>query len=130
MKKLTYLFLALLIVACSSDDNSSSDNESNCIPLNFNNDNSSRWEGPFMGTDDTVAYIPDYYAVYYYFVVKELQDIYIQINGEYGNARYMSYNIYDASTLSNTGDGSILDNEINPYCNSYNPYSTCDKLNH
>ncbi|MBT7242166.1 MAG: hypothetical protein HN879_01950, partial [Flavobacteriaceae bacterium] len=102
---------------------------SNCIPLNFNNDNSSRWEGPFMGTDDTVAYIPDYYAVYYYFVVKELQDIYIQINGEYGNARYMSYNIYDASTLSNTGDGSILDNEINPYCDSYNPYSTVDNGN-
>ena len=42
MKKLTYLFLALLIVACSSDDNSSSDNESNCIPLNFNNDNSNQ----------------------------------------------------------------------------------------
>ena len=126
MKKLIYLFLGLLIVACNSDDGNS---DSNCIPLDFNNDNSSRWEGPFLGTDDTVAYIPEYYAVYYYFVVKELQDIYIQINGEYGNARYMSYNIYDASTLSNTGDGSILDNEINPYCDSYNPYSTVDNGN-
>ena len=63
MKKGIYLFLGLLIVACSSDDGNS---DSNCIPLDFNNDNSSRWEGPFLGTDDTVAYIPDYYAVYYY----------------------------------------------------------------
>ena len=129
MRKLIYLFLGLLIVACNNDDNSSSYNESNCIPLNFNNNNSSRWEGPFMGTNDTVAYIPDYYAVYYYIVVKELQDLYIQINGKYGNARYMSYNIYDADVLTNTGDGSILDKEINPYCDSYNPYSAVDNGN-
>jgi hypothetical protein len=126
MKKGIYLFLGLLIVACSSDDGNS---DSNCIPLDFNNDNSSRWEGPFLGTDDTVTYIPDYYAVYYYFVVKELQDLYIQINGKYGNARYMSYNIYDANSLSNTGDGSILDKEITPYCDSYNPYSAVDNGN-
>lgn len=123
MKKLIYLFLTVLIVACS-DDNGNSD--PNCIPQDFNNDNSSPWEGPFLGTDETVAYIPDYYAVYYYFVVKELQDLYIQINGKYGNARYMSYNIYDASTLSNTGDGSLLDKEISPYCDSNNPFSSGD----
>lgn len=120
MKKYIYLVLTVLIVACSSDDGE----DSSCLPLDFNNDNSSRWEGPFMGTNNTVAYIPDYYAVYYYFVVKELQDLYIQINGEYGNARYMSYNIYNATTLSNTGTGSILDKEITPYCDSYNPFSS------
>jgi hypothetical protein len=121
MKKLL-LLSALLIFACNSDDVTDSD----CSELNFNNDYLSQWNGPFLGTDETVAYIPDYYAVYYYFVVKELQDLYIQVNGEFGNARYMSYNIYDANTLSNTGDGSLLDKEISAYCDSNNPFSSSD----
>jgi hypothetical protein len=86
--------------------------------------NETHWKGPFAGTDPTVLYIPDTYAVYWYFVVDRSQspNQYIQINGNYGNARYMSYNVYDLNELTTLG--SILDKDMAPHCDSYNPFAT------
>lgn len=128
MKKLLYLFLTVLIVSCNSDDISTIGlgEVSSCPPLVFTSDYTSPWSLPFMGNNDTVPYIPDYYAVYYYFVVNDIQDQYIQINGNYGTARYMSYNVYNADSTSTdylSTLGSILDKEITPYCDSTNPFS-------
>ena len=48
MKKLTYLFLALLIVACSSDDN---DNNS----ISINSDLVGTWSGIITSTSGNTA---------------------------------------------------------------------------
>ena len=87
------------------------------------------WMGPFTGKSDTVPYIPDTYADYWLFIVDRTQspDDYIQINGNYGAARYMSYNVYDAEEL--TSLGSILDKNIEPHCDSYNIFTPDENLN-
>ncbi len=124
MKKGIYLFLALLIVACGSDDISGED--STCIPLESLGLNQNKWSPPSMGSNNTVPFIPDYYAVYYNFQVDvEDQDQYIQITGEFPKARYMSYNIYN-SKKNNVGSGSIRDNQIIPNCGSTNPFTSDD----
>jgi hypothetical protein len=86
------------------------------------------WYGPYSGQDNTVPYIPDKYAVYSLFVVdrsKLDKNTYIQVNGEFGNARYMSYNIYDGNEL--TSLRSIIDKQIEPDMGFQNPFNNNGK---
>ena len=117
LKLLLFTIIAITFISCKNDDTP----EFACLPLDLVNE--THWSGPFAGTDPTVLYIPDTYAVYWYFVVDRSQspNQYIQINGDYGNARYMSYNVYDLNELTTLG--SILDKDMAPHCDSYNPFT-------
>ncbi|PKP29741.1 MAG: hypothetical protein CVT99_16035 [Bacteroidetes bacterium HGW-Bacteroidetes-16] len=117
LKLLFFAIIAITFISCKNDDTP----EVACLPLDLVNE--THWSGPFAGTDPTVLYIPDTYAVYWYFVVDRSQspNQYIQINGDYGNARYMSYNVYDLNELTTLG--SILDKDMAPHCDSYNPFT-------
>ena len=110
--KLILILLTISIItifSCNDKDTT----EPGCSPLNIGDE--THWRGPFAGNNDTVLYIPDEYAVYWYFVIDRTNNPnqYIQINGNYGNARYMSYNVYDLNSL--TSSGSILDKQLIPH---------------
>ncbi len=125
IKLILILFTISIITIFSCNDKDTT--EPGCSPLNIGDE--THWRGPFAGNNDTVLYIPDEYAVYWYFVIDRTNNPnqYIQINGNYGNARYMSYNVYDLNSL--TSSGSILDKQLIPHCDSYNPFTPGENVN-
>ena len=80
------------------------------------------WE-PFLGTDLTTPAIPDYYANYFSCAFTrrgEAQYIGLRITGQFGHARYMSYNIYRAH--NSPSYGALTDEQLRPAPGSVNPF--------
>lgn len=80
------------------------------------------WE-EFMGTDPTTLALPDFYSNYFAYSfarVDDAQYIGLRITGAYPYARYMSYNVYDAS--EGTSINGLKDEMINPLPNNVNPF--------
>jgi len=75
-----------------------------------------------IGSDKTVPLLPDSNVNYFLYSFKRIKGsaVGIRIRGQYGIARYMSYNIYDNNTLSSVG--SIVDTKIIPDAGSENRY--------
>jgi hypothetical protein len=86
------------------------------------------WE-PFLGTDDQTPALPDWNSNYfaYTFDRRNPNDnafVGLRITGDYGYARYMSFNIYEAEYGDTFGDvfGSLTDFQIKPSPGNVNPF--------
>jgi hypothetical protein len=92
---------------------------------------------PFLGQDPLTYALPDYYANYFAYSFnrhvgednqsggENYQNIGLRIKGEFGYARYMSYNIYN--TLAGESVGALTDYQIAPDAGNVNPYlNGCD----
>ena len=83
----------------------------------------SQWE-PFIGTDPKVIALPDFYSNYYAFSFDRTKEdnkyIGIHVKGQFGYARYMSYNLYDAKKASSFGG--FTDTALVPDAGSVNPF--------
>lgn len=87
----------------------------------------SLWE-PFIGTDPKVIALPDLYSNYFTFSFDRTKGddkyIGIRVKGQFGYARYMSYNLYDAEKASSFG--AFPDTALVPDAgsvNSFKPYA-------
>ena len=84
----------------------------------------STWEAPYVGSSKDVLYLPDANAVYWRYGWKREdtanQDGYI-IQGQFPQARYFSFNVYDDNTKSSVG--SVTDYAIKPDANDANRYT-------
>ena len=80
------------------------------------------WEQPYIGSDSTVLYLPDANAVYWrYGWKREVNEkTGIVIKGEFANARYLSYNVYNDDTKMSLG--SFTDFKIAPNKGGLNPF--------
>jgi len=80
------------------------------------------WE-PFIGTDLTTPAIPDYNANYFaYSFVRsdEAKYVGLRLKGQFGYARYMSFNIYRAH--HSPSFGALTDFQLLPAPGSVNPF--------
>lgn len=81
------------------------------------------WE-PFIGTDPATPAIPDYNANYFSFAFSrwpaDAQYIGLRIKGEFGYARYMSFNIYRAHR--GPSFGALTDYQVLPVPGNVNPF--------
>lgn len=75
-----------------------------------------------IGSNKAVPLLPDSNVNYflYSFTRHKGDSIGIRIKGQFGYARYMSYNVYDNNTISSVG--SLVDRFITPDAGSDNPY--------
>jgi hypothetical protein len=80
------------------------------------------WSDTYLGSDTTVPYFPDAYSNYWVtsFDLTAPDNIGFRIHGEFAYARYMSYNIYDATV--GTPLSGLLDRDIQANCQSVNPF--------
>jgi hypothetical protein len=76
----------------------------------------------FLGRSSGTLALPDYHSNYfaYSFDWKRNPNIGLRITGEFGYARYMSYNIYDE--VSGVSLKALRDVLIKPHSNNVNPY--------
>ena len=80
------------------------------------------WE-PFIGTELTTPAIPDYNANYFSVAFTrsgEARYIGLRFKGEFGYARYMSYNIY--RSYRSPSYGALTDQGLQPDAGSVNPF--------
>ena len=80
------------------------------------------WE-PFIGTDLTTPAIPDYNANYFTYAfmrTDEAKYVGLRLKGEFGYARYMSFNIYRIH--QSPSYGALTDVELLPAPGSVNPF--------
>lgn len=93
-----------------------------CTELTASGDNS-QWY-ILLGADSTTPNFPDYYANYfvYNFDRRQIPHTGIRIDGVFGDARYISYNVYNFST--GLGQSTIIDHNIKPNACSNNPFTT------
>lgn len=105
MKKVYIALLALVLFACKKEDTT---------PVAYWTEN--------IGSNKALPLLPDSNVNYflYSFTRQKGSTMGIRIKGQYGFARYMSYNIYDNNTLSSVG--SIVDTKIIPDAGSDNPF--------
>lgn len=75
-----------------------------------------------IGSSKNVPLLPDSNVNYflYTFTRKAGDKLGIRIKGQFGHARYLSYNVYDNNTLGTVG--SITDRNIEPDAGSQNPF--------
>ncbi len=84
------------------------------------------WE-PFIGTNSSTLALPDYHADYFaYSFVRtgEVAYVGLKISGQFGYARYMSYNFYEATQGASLG--SIRDVDMQPLAGNVNPFTSPD----
>lgn len=76
------------------------------------------------GSDSATPNFPDYYANYfvYNFDRSQIRDVGIHIEGFFGDARYLSYNVYDFGT--GLGHSTRIDRNMEPNACSNNPFRT------
>jgi hypothetical protein len=77
---------------------------------------------PFLGQVRTTLALPDYYANYfaYGFDWKRHPHLGLRITGDFGYARYMSYNLYRA--VKGTSLNALTDVDIEPQPGNVNPF--------
>lgn len=134
MKALSILKPAVIMLAISlvfgcqketlSPSELNTDNAARNMPAaKANKSQASLWE-PFIGTDPKVIALPDLYSNYYAFSFDRTKGdnkyIGIRVKGEFGYARYMSYNLYDAQKASSFG--AFPDTALVPDAGSVNPF--------
>jgi hypothetical protein len=81
------------------------------------------WE-PFLGSELTTPAVPDYYANYFVFAFDRVGDakyIRLRLTGQFGHARYMSYNVYRAHRSPSFG--ALTDYQMRPAAGSVNPFA-------
>ena len=90
---------------------------------------SQTWEKPYIGSDSTVLYLPDANVVYWrYGWSREVNDTNgIVIKGNFPDARYFSYNVYNDDTKMSLG--SFTDFEIEPQKKGSNPFQNAETPN-
>ncbi|MBN1895903.1 hypothetical protein JW906_15560 [bacterium] len=82
------------------------------------------WED-FLGQDPDTPALPDYFANYFAYAFDREADsstayVGLRIVGEFGYARYMSYNIYDSE--QGTSYGAVTDFQMKPLPGNVNPF--------
>ena len=105
MKKLILCYLLFLLFSCQKESNK---------PVSYWTEN--------IGSNKSLPLLPDSNVNYflYSFTRTKGSTIGIRIKGQYGYARYMSYNVYDNNTLSSVA--SLVDMNIVPDAGNENPY--------
>lgn len=75
-----------------------------------------------IGSDKTLPLLPDSNVNYFLYSFTRIKGstVGIRIKGQYGHARYMSFNVYDNTTL--TSVASLVDMKITPDASNENPY--------
>lgn len=83
---------------------------------------SNTWEPPYNGADPNVLYLPDANAVYWRYGWKRKPGDTggLRITGEFPEARYFSYNVYDDDTKMSLG--SFSDAELKGDSGAVNPF--------
>lgn len=113
------LCLGLLPVACSDDDSPSGDKK---VPY------ADSWGEVLRGDNMELQFYPDHFAFYweYTFDAAKNPDMGLKIEGEFPDARFLSYNVYDDDEQSSACDRpySIMDVDIIPDAGSFNPFVT------
>jgi hypothetical protein len=61
------------------------------------------WEPAYVGSDSTVLFLPDAYAVYWKYSWKPEPGKGFVIRGKFPEARYFSYNVYDDAKKATLG---------------------------
>ena len=126
MKQLTQLFAIFIIAcltltglnSCNNDDDSSMPCENDLPSVGDN----VVWEY-LLGFDTMVPALPDAYSNYFaYSFARTSDDIGIRINGEFADARYMSFNLYDVWVGNSTA--AILDKDMSSKACSYNHFAS------
>lgn len=89
---------------------------------------SEHWK-QFRGTDPATLALPDYHSIYYAygFDWRKNQNLGLVITGEFGYARYMSYNIYREA--KGTALKALRDVEIEPLPGNVNPFRPSSPVN-
>lgn len=119
--KLTTLALCSMLSfsfsACSDDDD---DNQTGV------NGNSALWGEVLRGDNMTLQFYPDHFAYYweYTFDAEANPELGLVIEGEYPDARFLSYNVYDddAQTSNCAKSYSLMDVDIKPNNGYSNPF--------
>lgn len=110
--------LSLSFTSCSDDDNEN--NNENILG------NSKLWGDVLRGDNMTLQFYPDHFAYYweYTFDAEANPDLGLIIEGEYPDARFLSYNVYDddAQTSNCEQSYSLMDIEITPDNGYTNPF--------
>ncbi|MBX2817909.1 MAG: hypothetical protein KTR24_18020 [Saprospiraceae bacterium] len=81
-----------------------------------------RWNEA-IGSSRLIPFFPDTNANYfvYYYALSDAPDCALKISGDFANARYLSYTVYNTSTRNDIAD--ISDFELIPLAQHENPYS-------
>ena len=105
MKKLLFGIILILCFSCQKEKNNA---------VSYWTEN--------IGSDKTLPLLPDSNVNYFLYSFTRIKGstIGIRIKGQYGYARYMSFNVYDNTTLSSVA--SLVDMRILPDANNENPY--------
>lgn len=130
LKNLNLLFLATLtmgMVACSNDDNTP-ENGGTTEP-GFSVGGEEAWGKTMRGDDLTIGAFPDMFVCYweYTFDASANPNIGLRVEGEYPDARFFNFNVYDDikqyNPLSETGIiTSLEDINVKPNDGNINPF--------
>lgn len=130
LKNLNLLFLATLtmgMVACSNDDNTP-ENGGTTEP-GFSIGGEEAWGKTMRGDDLTIGAFPDMFVCYweYTFDASANPNIGLRVEGEYPDARFFNFNVYDDikqyNPLSETGIiTSLEDINVKPNDGNINPF--------
>ena len=121
LRPAVFVLAMLLVFSCQKVNLSPS--ELNTQNATVGTPAESLWE-PFIGTDPTVIALPDLYSNYYAYSFDRMPGdnkyIGLRVKGQFGYARYMSYNLYDAVKASSYG--AFTDTALVPDAGSVNPF--------
>lgn len=130
-KKLNLFLLAALsfgMVACSDDDDNTPENGGTTEP-EFSVGGEEAWGKVMRGDDLTIGAFPDMFVCYweYTFDASENPNIGLRIEGEYPDARFFNFNVYDDIKQYNPlGEEGIVtsleDIDVKPNAGSINPF--------
>lgn len=113
----TVMASALAFTACSDNDDPKSPDKAPDM-----------WGDVLRGDDMTLQYYPDHFAFYweYTFSATENPDLGLVISGQFPDARFLSYNVYDDNEQTSYCEQpyNILDVDIKPEEGSENPFLT------
>lgn len=81
------------------------------------------WEPPYVGSDPEVLYLPDAHAVYWRYGWKRKpgEKVGLKIEGQFPDARYFSYNVYNDDNKMSLG--SFSDHKLIPDDGSTNTFT-------
>lgn len=121
LRSAVFISAVTLVFGCQKVALSPSELKTENATMNVSRE--SLWE-PFIGTDPKVIALPDLYSNYFTFSFDRTKGddkyIGIRVKGQFGYARYMSYNLYDAEKASSFG--AFTDTALVPDAGSVNPF--------
>lgn len=117
--------MAFTLTSCSDDDD---DKKVNTV------EGRDMWGEVLRGDDMTLQFFPDHFAYYweYTFDAGENPDLGLVIEGEFPDARFLSYNVYDDDEQTSYCEKgfSLLDVDIKAKAGNENPFVTASGAKH